>query len=218
MRPGRAGKRVGGRQGDRRDERSCGGGAGRHGGAGRGRGAGARRRGDLVRPAQRPLDPARARGHRLSGAADERERRVRHGGRGARVPRERPVQGWRRRGSAGPPRSSRRMLTGAARWSERSRPCAAWCGRATPADRRWTGRARPRHDLRRGHEPPADRLRRPDSIVRDALERARGTVERDPARGDRYYSPGARPPRIVLCCAAAALVAPAGAQEATAGG
>ena len=61
LRPGRAGKRLGRRQGNRGDERPRRGGAGRHDGAGRGRGPGPRRGGDLVRPAQRPLDPARAR-------------------------------------------------------------------------------------------------------------------------------------------------------------
>ena len=55
--------------GSRGHERPRGGGAGRHDRAGRRRGPGARRGGDLVRPAQRPLDPARARALRRAGAA-----------------------------------------------------------------------------------------------------------------------------------------------------
>ena len=100
--------------------------------------AGARRRGDLVRPAQRPRDPARARARGRARAADERERRGGYLGGRARLPRERPV---RRRARA--PRPDRhgdhpgrlRARAGAAHDHLAARAGAA---RATPAARRST--------------------------------------------------------------------------------
>ena len=114
-----------------------------------------------------------------AGAQDERERRVGHGGRRARLPAERPVHGGA--GAARPrrPPSSRRTPTGAVR-CERSDHVAA---RPRPAGQ--LGRAG-RSTARDGCSPRSSPRPRaagrtgygvPDTIVRDALRRARGTVD-----------------------------------------
>ena len=109
---------------------------------------------------------------------------------------------WRRQGSAARPRSSRRMRTGAGRWSERSRLCAAWCGRATPAGRRstapgawWPRSSRPLPGVSRpGTASPTRSCATRCSEHADPWTRGR-------ARGSRYNFPGARrrSDRAVLC-------------------
>ena len=92
VRPRRPGQRLDRRGRRRRDERPRRGGPGRHDGAARRRGRPHRRRGDLVRRAQRPRDPARARPRRCARAAPQPGRAGGRLGGDPRLPRERPLR------------------------------------------------------------------------------------------------------------------------------
>ena len=146
------------------------------------------RRRDLVRPAQRPGDPARARPRAAPALPAERERR-------ARAPRRR---------SSASRRTGRYDVRARAAWvrprtvitqdaygrgpgrSARSPRCAAGCARATRAARWSTAAGRVVTTIfAAGHGAAGGTgFGVPDSIVREALRRARGPWTPGPARAD----------------------------------
>ena len=141
-----------------------------------GDGPGARSRCDLVRPPQRPLDPARAGSLRCARAVDEGERRAGYLGGRARLPRERAVH----RG-ARPPRADRhgdhagrlRARAGAAHDHLAARPGAAGQLRRAGGRRRpgaWSRRSSPR--------PPAAGARATGSRTRSCATRCGGRAGR----------------------------------------
>ena len=146
-----------------------------------GRGRRARRRGDLVRPAQRPRDSARA---GVSGLPALRLNVNADSGTSA------AVLGFPQNGPydvrAGPARQhvhgrSRRTPTGAARCSERSHRSAAWSAPGNSGGPVVDGSGRVSTTI----FAAATRRRRtgygvPDTLVRDALQKARGTVDTGP--------------------------------------